>query len=486
MAQPDLSGATILLVDDLPDNLRVLRQALEPEGFSLMVATSGQAALEIARNAHPDLILLDVLMPGVDGFETCRQLKADPATQHIPVIFITARAETEAVVEGFRVGSVDYIVKPFQNEEVLARVRTHLENDRLRREVVLKNEQLEAEIAQRKAISEERNQLEEHLSVLHNREDERWGVAGFVGESKTIRLVLENIGRLQGTGATVLITGESGTGKELVARAIHHGSPQAQAPFVAVNCSAIPGELAESTLFGHIRGAFTGADRDRVGYFQLANKGTLFLDEIGDMSPDIQGKLLRILEDGLVQPVGAASGTHVDVRVIAATNRDLQPAFATGAFRQDLYFRLARFPVHVPPLRDRKEDVPLLAQHFLRILAAEMGGEPPPLAADILGHLADYDYPGNVRELKNIVEHALIMAGGKSLRPEHLNFLSLSTPSSSQSDAIPLNLKEAEEMLIQRAIDKARGNIAEAARQLGVSRTTVYRYLDDHSEQAGR
>ena len=491
----DLTGAKVLLVDDTPENLRILRQTLESEGYSILVATSGEAGLRIAGSAHPDLILLDVLMPGLDGFETCRRLKADETTEDIPVIFVTAQTETRAVIEGFRAGGVDYIVKPFNEEEVLVRVQTHLKIDHLTRELAQKNtdltganRQLQEEIARRKALSAERNHLADHLSMISSREAERWGIAGFVGQSQTIRQTLDAIGRLQNVEPSVLITGENGTGKELIARAVHHNSPRASGPFVPVNCSAIPQELAESILFGHVRGAFTGADRDRTGYFELADGGTLFLDEIGDMSPDVQAKLLRVLEDGGVLPVGGAIEKRVDVRVLAATNADLQAAIASGDFRQDLYFRLARFPVAVPPLRERRDDIPLLAQHFIAMFAAEMGLEPAPLSPEALNALEAYDFPGNVRELKNILERALIESGGREIRPEHVHLLlSPATVARAAADPeavaadLPLNLKQAEDLLIKRALEQTGGNIAQTARLLGTNRPRVYRFL----EQAG-
>ena len=495
----DLNGAKILLVDDTPENLKVLRQTLEAEGYSILVATSGEAALKVASRARPDIVLLDVVMPGMDGFETCRRFKQDVVTQDIPLIFITARAETEAVVEGFRAGGVDYIVKPFQAEEVLIRVQTHLKIDRLAHELARKNEelsrtnrQLQEEIAQRKVLSAERNRLSDRLSLISSQEAERWGISGFVGRSSTIGGILKRIGLVQKTGASVLITGESGTGKELIARAIHHGSPRSSGPFIPVNCSAIPKDLAESTLFGHVRGAFTGADKDRAGCFDLADGGTLFLDEIGDMPADIQAKLLRVLEDGRFLPVGGTQEKRVDVRVLAATNRDLQTDIASGAFRQDLYFRLARFPVHVPPLRERREDIPLLAQHFLRLFAEEMGMDPPPLSAEALSALEGHGFPGNVRELKNIVERALIESGGGELRPGHLHLFVAAAGSGAPGAGaaydleaaaaeFPLNLEQAEKLLIGRALKQTGGNIAAAARLLGTNRPRVYRYIEQQN-----
>ena len=287
----------------------------------------------------------------------------------------------------------------------------------------------------------------------------------------------------------VLITGESGTGKELIARAIHFGGARKEAPFVPVNCHAMPAELVESMLFGHVRGAFTGAVADRAGYFEAADGGTLFLDEIGDMPPELQGKLLRVLEDGEVWRVGARAGKRVDVRVLAATNANLQRKIQDGAFRQDLYFRLARFTVTAPPLRERREDIPLLARHFLKLFAAEMGREAPALSPEAAERLGGYDYPGNVRELKNLIERALIESGGTEIRPRHLHFVSgdkteavsTSAGTSGMPD-LPMDLGEAarraEMWVVQRAMDKAGGNLSEAARLLGTSRNKVYRIIN--------
>jgi DNA-binding NtrC family response regulator len=306
-----------------------------------------------------------------------------------------------------------------------------------------------------------------------------------------MRFLINNIERLhQFPNTSVLITGESGTGKELIARSIHFSSPRARAPFVPVNCVAIPGELAESLLFGHSKGAFTGALADRKGYFELAHGGTLFLDEIGDMPGSLQVKLLRVLEDGLVTPVGAAEARKVDVRIIAATNADLQARIADGRFRQDLFFRLARYQVPTTPLRERNEDVPALALHFLRVFAAEMGIKAPLLSAGALEILKGYDYPGNVRELRNIVERALIECNGEPILPAHLHLLKNRAAQpvgpafkSDPREELPLNLAEAEDLLIQRALQQTNGNIAEAARLLGVHRTRVYRKLAQ--EEAG-
>jgi DNA-binding NtrC family response regulator len=477
----------ILLVDDVPANLAVLTAALEPEGYEIFAAPNGATALKVAAKARPDLILLDIMMPELDGFETCRRLKENDATRDIPVIFITARNEMESVVAGFRAGGLDYVVKPFQADEVLSRVKTHLRLSRLTRELLEKNHALEAEITRRERAETELRQADDKLAAFSDLESARGNISGLIGNSAQLRKIIEEIRKLHNFANTsVLITGESGTGKELVARAIHFGSTRAKGTFVPVNCVAIPSELAESILFGHVKGAFTGATADRKGCFELADGGTLFLDEIGDMPLGLQVKLLRVLEDGCVMPVGASEPRQVDVRVIAATNADLDARIAAGTFRSDLYFRLARYTVATPPLRERLEDVPMLAAHYLKVFAAEMGQQPPGLSREVTAALKTYPYPGNIRELKNIIERALIQSGGETILPEHLHLqrnsaapLALINPSPKKDFAatLPLNLAEAEDVLIQRALDETGGNIAEAARLLGVHRTRIYRKL---------
>src|SRR5882757_11238789 len=330
----------ILLVDDVPANLSVLTAALEPAGYEILAVPNGTTALKVAAKALPSLILLDVMMPLIDRLETCPRLKQDEITRDIPVIFITARDETKSLVAGFQAGGVDYIVKPFRAEEVVSRVATHLQISRLTRALQKTNHELKAEMARRSQAETALKDADEKLSVLSGLEASRWNLAGLIGGSRVVQKIIADIHRLhQFANTSVLITGESGTGKELIARAIHFESPRAKAPFIPVNCVAIPGELAESLFFGHVRGAFTGATADRKGYFELADTGTLFLDEIGDMPLTLQAKLLRVLEDGAVTPVGSGQVRQVDVRVVAATNAQLSEKIAAGEFRQDLFFR---------------------------------------------------------------------------------------------------------------------------------------------------
>lgn len=416
----------ILVVDDAPANLNLLSDALEQAGYRIQAAPSGEVALRIVQRARPDLILLDIVMPGINGIETCRRLKQREATREIPVVFITAQDETKSLVEGFRAGGVDYITKPFVVDEALARVRTHVTLHRQAEELRRANEALRAEIEGRHRAETSLKAATDRLTELSRREAERWGLSNFIGRSAAFEALLEELRKLHQFGANtnVLITGESGSGKEWIARAAHYGGARASGPFVAMNCSAIPDELAESLLFGHVKGAFTGATSDRKGCFEQADGGSLFLDEIGDMPGSLQVKLLRVLETGIVTPVGGHEERRVDTRVIAATNAELLSAVAEGRFRNDLYFRLARFTIEVPSLRERREDIPLLAGHFIERLAAEMGMPKPSITPEAMEALIQHDYPGNIRELKNLIERALIETGGEAIQTEHLRFVS--------------------------------------------------------------
>ena len=475
-----LRGARLLVVDDMPENLDLLRRALEDVGGEVLVATTGERGLETALRQAPELILLDVMLPGMDGFETCRQLKQAEATRAIPIIFLTGLDEVEHLATGFAAGGADYITKPFRKEEVLLRVEVHLARARLQWELQEKNRQLEEEIGRRR-------QLSRQVSRYTQQERERWGLSDFVGQSRSMQTMLEEIDLLvEADTISVLITGESGTGKELIARAIHYGGQRREAPFVPVNCSAIPRDLADSLFFGHVKGAFTGADDDREGYFALAEGGTLFLDEIGDMPLELQPKLLRVLEDDRYRPLGAREERTADVRVVAATAVDLQQE----TLRQDLYYRLAQYTVELPPLRQRREDIPLLAGHFLRLLAVEMNREPPELSKTALEGLLAYDFPGNVRELKNLVERALIKSRGGEIRSEHLE-LSRSATAAAEGDErtapalqpdLPLDLDRAleltEEEVVRRALAQSDDNVSAAARLLGTNRPRLYRILE--------
>jgi DNA-binding NtrC family response regulator len=417
----NLKGASILVVDDTNANRALLSQLLDSQGYTVAAAPNGEIALRLAQKDPPELILLDVVMPGIDGFETCRRLKANPTTAHIPILFITAQDETKGVVEGFRAGAVDYIIKPFREEEVFVRIETHLKNHRLTRA-------LQLEVERRERAESALKRADEQLSIISEQESSRWGIAGFIGQSEAFTEVLNDIRKVQPfPNTSVLILGESGVGKELIARAIHYGGVTAKGPFIPVNCSAIPRELGESAFFGHVKGAFSGATADHRGYFEQADGGTLFLDEVGDMPLDLQAKLLRAIEDGVIEPVGSSNRRKtVQVRILAGTNAELQSDIQTGEFRKDFYFRLAGYTIEVPPLRKRRQDITMLATFFLKRLSDEMGMPAPGFSPDALGKLESYDFPGNIRELKNVIERALIACGGGTILAEHLHVLSLS------------------------------------------------------------
>ena len=487
MSEAPSEEPRLLLVDDNPINLNVLCELLETRGYNISIALGGRQALEIAAQSPPDLVLLDVMMPEIDGYEVCRRLKAEQATRDIPVVFITAKDLEEGVVQGFEAGGVDYITKPFHEREVIARVETHLRVNQLSRQLARQNVLLQDKIEELEQSTAQRQALKGQLSLISEREAAHWGLEGFIGQSPTIRRIFDEIRLMQENAATtVLINGESGTGKELIARAVHFGSARRDGPFVPVNCAAFPGELVESLLFGHLKGAFTGAHEDRIGYYEMADGGTLFLDEIGEMPLELQAKLLRVLEDGKVLRVGAHEGRQVDVRVVAATNVDLQRQIQDGVFRQDLYYRLARFTVTAPPLRKRQDDIPLLAQHFLQIFSREMGREAPGLSEPAQATLCSHTFPGNVRELKNIIERGLIESRGGPIEPHHLHFAAPMADGSLADDGAPLpalpdNLDDAvtytELWVVKRAMDRTNGNIAETARLLGTNRNRIYRVL---------
>ncbi|MCX4028593.1 sigma-54-dependent Fis family transcriptional regulator [Endozoicomonas sp. SM1973] len=426
------NNGKILIVDDERANILILGEILSSH-YDVSIAISGEQVLKLLFSEfpvrhYPDLILLDILMPGIDGFDTCQKLKSNPHTRDIPIIFISMLNSTTHKLDAFTNGAVDYITKPFEAEEVLARVRTHItvrhqitELAQKNRELSLLNNQLLEEKNQRRKAEAAFNQASHALSALSKLEAEKWGIATFVGKSKAVMGLLTEIRRLHHVSKTnVLILGESGTGKELVARAVHFGSSRSSGPFIAVNCSAIPEELADATFFGSIKGAYTGSQGDRKGYFEAANGGTLFLDEMGEMPLRLQAKLLRVLEEGKIIPVGDVKERDIDVRIIAATHVDLQQAIADKVFRQDLYFRLSGYCLQTPPLRERQEDIELLANHFLAQLVDEMAFTPVSISYEAIKALEQYAFPGNVRELRNFIEYALIRSGGNTIMPYHL------------------------------------------------------------------
>jgi two-component system nitrogen regulation response regulator GlnG len=382
------TGARILVADDEPAMRWLLDRLLRQAGHAVTVVEDGQAALGAAAAEPVDLAFLDIRMPGLDGLEVLSRLRAqNPETA---VIVMTAHGSVRAAVEAMQRGAYDYLAKPFDNDEVLLLVERALSAKALAREVV----------------------------ELRTGIQEVWEFGALVGKSPRMQEVYKTIGRIAGTDVTVLLQGESGTGKEVVARAIHHYSRRAGKPFVAVSCAAIPPTLLEAELFGHERGAFTDAHQRRLGRFELAHGGTIYLDEVGDMGPELQPKLLRVLQEREVERIGGGEPIRVDVRVVAATNRDLETLIREGRFREDLYYRLNVVSLTLPPLRERREDVPFLVDHFLAKYAGELGERA--LSADALDRLLGYPWPGNVRELENVIQHAMVMAGGGVILPEHL------------------------------------------------------------------
>ena len=416
-------GASVLVVDDTPTNVGVLLEVLGRAGFKVLVARDGESALEQTGYALPDLILLDVMMPGLDGFETCRRLKQQPRTAHIPVIFMTALTDVQDKLRAFEAGAADYVSKPFQHEEVLARVNAHLALERLRRELKAVNAELEERVTMRtgelKSALDEVQKLRDRLQAenryLQDEISESANHGDIVGSGSGLSEVMRKVEQVARGDTTVLIHGETGTGKELIARAIHDRSPRRERPLVKLNCSAISAGLVESELFGHVKGAFTGATDRRVGRFELADGGTMFLDEVSELPLETQTKLLRVLQEQEFEPVGSSRTMKVDVRMIAATNRDLRADVVSGRFRADLYYRLNVFPIDVPPLRARREDIPILAQHFLARAARKLGKRIAGIAPDSMDKLIRHFWPGNVRDLQNAIERAVVLASGEDL-----------------------------------------------------------------------
>ena len=468
--QPTLAREEILVVDDTPASLRLLSELLTQHGYHVRPASHGALALKSVAAKTPDLILLDVNMPGMDGYEVCRRLKADEKSSRIPVIFISAFGDTRQKVTGFEAGGLDYITKPFEAEEVLARVRTHLRLRQAEEALRCAQNTLELRVQERTAElqasnhalreSEEKtrrafeeievlkSQLELHNTYLQEEVVEAKAFGDLVGQSQALRQIVSQIDLVAPTDASVLILGESGTGKELVAREIHNRSLRKDKPLVRVNCASIPKDLFESEFFGHARGAFTGAIKDRAGRFEAAEGGTLFLDEIGEVPLDLQSKLLRVLQEKRYERVGEDRTRLADVRIIAATNRDLKKEVAAGRFREDLYYRLNVFPIQVPPLREHMEDIPLLAKHFIESSVRELRCPKTRLTRAGVAKLQNYHWPGNIRELRNVIERAVIISRGKvldfDLPAAEVALVPASRTAREASDSQPEFLTEAE------------------------------------------
>jgi len=414
---------SILVVDDTPANIGFLLETLSQAGYSVRVARDGDSALEQVQYSPPYLVLLDAMMPGMDGFETCRRLRQMPALQQVPVIFMTALCSAEDKVRAFAAGASDYVTKPFQHEEVLARVQNQITRRQLETRLEQANFELEARVAARtaelRAALAEVESLQSRLQLenryLKQEIAETLHPSGIIGTSPMLTAALKKAALVAPTDSTVLIHGETGTGKELIARTLHEQSPRRERPMVKLNCSAISAGLVESELFGHLKGAFTGASERRIGRFELADGGTLFLDEVSELPLDTQAKLLRVLQEREFEPVGSSKPMRVDVRLIAATNRDLAVHSRNGRFRPDLYYRLNVFPIDLPPLRARREDIGILAEHFMESMGRKLGKPLRRIAPDTLERLTAHDWPGNIRDLQNTIERASILASSDVL-----------------------------------------------------------------------
>ena len=457
----------ILLIEDDAGITSALKKELQAEGYIVTVAMRGDEGLALARDNYYDLVLTDLKMPGLSGLELIKQLHNSKS--RLPIIMMTAFGTTETAIEAIKLGAYDYLLKPLEMNELLDIVSKAIASNRLM------SEPLEIGISSS-------------------------GQAAIIGNSRAMQVIYKEIGRVAATAVTVLIRGETGTGKELVARAIYQHSNRSGKPFVAVNCAAIPETLLESELFGHERGAYTGAHARRIGRFEQANQGTIFLDEIGDLSPGTQVKLLRVLQEKYIQRVGGNEKIPVDVRVLTATHRDLESAIHEKQFREDLFYRLSGVTITLPSLNQRPEDIPDLVKYFLKRSATELGNDSPSIQPDAITFLQNQTWPGNVRELENVVRQALLLARGYSISSEHVQQASAKrrkpTAPEEQTLAAYFNellesaqrgeveaahaqmLADMERELFTRAIRLANGNQAKAARWLGVTRTTMREKLN--------
>ncbi|MCK9172916.1 sigma-54-dependent transcriptional regulator [Desulfuromonas thiophila] len=439
-----MNSARILVVDDEHLIRWSLEQSLKKQGYRVRTAASGEEALDAVRRESPDLVLLDIQLPGIDGLETLERLREGDGD--ISVIMITAQGVLETAVRAMQLGACDYINKPFNLDELAVVIRKALETRALQKEV-------------------------EHLRTEKKRAQSN---ARIVAESEHMARVLDMVGKIARSDAiTVLIQGESGTGKELVARALHDDSARKDQPFMAINCAAVPETLLESELMGHEKGAFTDAKMLKKGLFELASGGTVFLDEIGDMPLGMQAKLLRVLEERCFRRIGGTKNIHVDIRIVAATNKDLLKAIEEGSFRKDLYYRIQVIPIYLPPLRDRRDDILPLAQYFIGHFNREFGKSFKGLSKKAQQYLLGYDWPGNIRELRNVLERAVILEGGDLLEIEPLPREGADSPGENSPALGAFNLppegvdiEVVERELIQQALLLCQGNQSQAARKL--------------------
>jgi DNA-binding NtrC family response regulator len=455
----DTSAKKILAVDDNHEALFALEQLLVSQGFEVVTASSGAETLRVAEAECPDLILLDVMMPAPNGYEVAKSIKSHPELRYATVVLLTGRDELSDILYGLDQGADDYICKPYDSDELIARVHAAI---RLRA--------LHAEL--RDVRSAHR-----HLQA-QVRGDGPFD--SIIGESPVMRELYQMMAKVVDAEVPLLITGESGTGKEVVATALHLNGPRKDKAFVVQNCSAFNENLLESELFGHVKGAFTGATRDKQGLFEVADKGTFFLDELGEMSPALQVKLLRVLQDGTFMPVGGTKQKQVDVRVIAATNRNLEDMVAKGTFREDLYYRLNVVNIALPPLRERDGDIPLLIGSFLDRLTAKSHGDTKRIDPAALQLMERYSWPGNIRQLENEVQRAFVMSGGEAvITVEHLSpaLKDIAVQNPGKGEPVSGSLKDAvsqvERTMIKKVLEECEGNKSESARRLSISRSNL-------------
>jgi two-component system nitrogen regulation response regulator NtrX len=453
------SRSRILVIDDEAAIRDSLRMTLEYEGYEFVGAATGQEGLALAEREAPDLVLLDVKMPGMDGLEVLERLRH--TNDVLPIVVISGHGTISTAVEATKKGAFDFIEKPFASERVLTTLRNALDTRHLR---------------------DENRTLKKAVEVRHQ----------MIGESRALEQVMAAVSRAAPTNATVLISGESGVGKELVARTIHRNSQRSRERFVQVNCAAIPEELIESELFGHEKGSFTGATEKQVGKFEQADRGTIFLDEVGDMSAKTQAKVLRVLQEGEVERLGSARTIKVDVRVIAATNKDLEAEIDRGTFREDLYFRLSVIPIRVPPLRDRREDIPALVRHFVDVFSRENNRRPQRFTPAALDFMQKARWKGNVRELKNTVERLLIMTPGDAIDLEDLRDVirveakpAVAGSEGAANHVAPGTLREFKEsaerkFLVEKLRENA-WNISKTAEVIGTPRSNLYKKLEQYA-----
>jgi DNA-binding NtrC family response regulator len=450
-----MTTGSILLVDDEAKILNALASALRGEGHEVVATGSAREAQRLLAKRLFDLLVVDNLMPELTGLDLIRELTASTAGGERPqILLMTAHATIESAIEAMKLGALDYLQKPFEIDELLVVVRRALEHQRL---------------------------STEHRYLISER-DADFNHYGIVGRSRRMQEVIDTSRVVAKSKSTVLITGETGTGKEMVARAIHFHSAQRDMPLIKVNCAAIPETLLESELFGHVRGAFTGATTSKKGKFALADGGTIFLDEIGTMSTALQAKLLRVLQEREFEPLGAERTQTVDLRVIAATNRDLRQMVSDGRFQEDLYYRLNVIPIHIPPLRERRDDIPVLVEHFIAKHAQRAGKRIDGVAPGVLDALQAADWAGNVRELENTVERAVVLSPTAVIQPEAVRMLGVASaaPAGLPSLNLRQNLEWVERETVRRALENSGGIKKDAAEAMGISQRALSYYLSKH------